>query len=147
MTNCKTCTSTSACTSCYSSLLAFEDECVSSCDSGYYSTGVICECKGSFKKGILLTKKACATIDSNCLTCDDSSTCTSCSGTLLAFGDECVSSCESGYYSTGVICECKGSFKKGILLTKKSLRHDRFQLPNLRRFEHMHKLLWNPVGF
>jgi len=60
-----------------------------------------------------MLKIACTTLDTSCLTCNSSSTCTGCSGSLVALGAACTTSCITGTYDYGGICTCKEIFLKG----------------------------------
>ena len=46
----------------------------------------------------------CSTLDSSCIDCLDSTTCTKCSGNLLAYGSNCLLECIVGTSPDNGIC-------------------------------------------
>lgn len=86
---CMTCqpSNTSACTSCYDSILdnrtifnSFTNSCVQVCEAGYYANGAFC-----------------ARCTQNCLSCNASG-CQSCASTYSMYNATCVSSCPGHYF-------------------------------------------------
>lgn len=59
---------------------------------------------------------ACESLDSNCLQCSSTSTCTACSGSLLKYGPNCVASCPIESYKTGSSCIGKKLIEKIVIL-------------------------------
>jgi len=108
-TNCIQCSSTSTCTACTGSYLKYGPSCVTACPGDTYKSGTYCYGKEMiiFMISILL---ACSTLDSYCTTCNSSSTCLSCSNSLVALGQTCTDSCPGTDYNNGGLCTCKRTF-------------------------------------
>ena len=73
--------------------MALGATCIASCPPGTYNNAGVCT--------------ACTTLDNSCTTCNSSSTCLSCSSSLVALGGTCIASCPSGTYNNNGICTCK----------------------------------------
>ena len=71
------------CTSCNSSLILFEHECLVNCPSGYY---------------IETTNYICLTCKDNCIVCENLTNCIVCDGTYIIQNGNCIKQCDVGYY-------------------------------------------------
>ncbi|CAG9317242.1 unnamed protein product [Blepharisma stoltei] len=89
--SCLTCSgsSSSQCLSCASGYTLVSGTCAANCQTGQYRD----------------TPTTCKTCDSSCYTCSgSSSTCISCSSTLVLYNSQCVSSCPEATYNSGTSC-------------------------------------------
>lgn len=86
---CYNCTSDYSCLSCEPGYILDNDKCISRCPSGYYEKNNLCfPCTGG-----------------NCLSCYNSTSCTSCNYPLVLTPDlKCSSVCPVGYYSLNQVC-------------------------------------------
>jgi len=106
---CATCITGYQCNSCYNVPASFPYTYGGSCfcDSDQYFSSETCTGKILLRREFLI-KLACSTLDINCMKCSDANTCKACSGTLLAYGNSCVTECPSATYNNGNgACICK----------------------------------------
>jgi len=109
---CDSCVTGYQCNSCYNVPISFPYTYGGSCfcDSDQYYSSETCIGKSLFGRGFLI-KLACSTLDSNCVKCSDASTCKACSGSLLIYGNSCVTTCPSGSYDNkSGVCACKTNY-------------------------------------
>jgi len=103
---CLTCNGTATCTSCSNSKYALGQNCVDTCPGDTYINTGICTCNG-LNENIIIIRIACKTLDDYCTSCNGSITCTGCSNSKYALGQNCVDSCPTGTYNLAGICTCK----------------------------------------